>query len=122
LKNRFIAKAKCGNARPDPNSLVFDPIIGRFISADPHIQFADNSQSYNRYSYLMNNLLSATDSSGFFLKKLAGKVKKFFKNHGRQILAAALSIAGSTFGPIGAFLGGFVGGLHVASARCGNPC
>ncbi|VVH66721.1 Rhs family protein-like precursor, partial [uncultured Gammaproteobacteria bacterium] len=30
------------------NGRVYDPQIGRFLSADPYIQ---NTQSYNRYSY-----------------------------------------------------------------------
>ena len=49
------------------NGRVFDPLIGRFMSADPHIQFANNLQSYNRYSYVLNNPLSYTDPSGYFL-------------------------------------------------------
>lgn len=61
------------------NGRVFDPVLGRFISADPHIQYADNTQSYNRYSYVLNNALSATDPSGFFLKKLFKKIKKAIK-------------------------------------------
>ena len=33
---------------------VFDPLIARFLSADPHIQFAGNMQNYNRYSYAVS--------------------------------------------------------------------
>jgi len=56
------------------NGRIFDPLIGRFMSADPHIQFPGNLQSYNRYSYVLNNPLSYTDPSGYFLKKLVKKV------------------------------------------------
>ena len=52
------------------NGRVYDPELGRFISADPHIQFIANSQSYNRYSYVLNNPLKYTDPTGYFLKKL----------------------------------------------------
>ena len=47
------------------NGRLYDPAIARFVSADPLIQAPDNLQSYNRYSYVMNNPLSLTDPSGF---------------------------------------------------------
>ncbi|VVH61019.1 hypothetical protein BAZOLSSOX_1410, partial [uncultured Gammaproteobacteria bacterium] len=47
------------------NGRVYDPQIGRFLSADPHIQDPYNTQSYNRYSYVMNNPLKYTDPSGY---------------------------------------------------------
>jgi RHS repeat-associated protein len=51
------------------NGRVYDPRIGRFVSADPIVQAPFHSQSYNRYSYTSNNPLSYIDPSGF------GKVK-----------------------------------------------
>jgi RHS repeat-associated protein len=48
------------------NGRVYDPDIGRFLSADPYIQLPDNTQSWNRYSYVFNNPLSFTDPSGYF--------------------------------------------------------
>ena len=36
------------------NGRVYDPTIARFMSADPVIQAPDNTQSMNRYSYVMN--------------------------------------------------------------------
>jgi RHS repeat-associated protein len=47
------------------NGRVYDPGIGRMISPDPLVQFADESQSFNRYSYVLNNPLRYTDPSGF---------------------------------------------------------
>ena len=44
---------------------VYDPVIGRFVSADPTVQAPGNSQSYNRYSYCINNPLSLTDPTGY---------------------------------------------------------
>ncbi len=41
-------------------------LLGRFLSPDPYIQYPDNLQSYNRYSYVLNNPLSYTDPSGHF--------------------------------------------------------
>ncbi len=51
----------------DMNGRVYDPFLGRFLSADPSVQFPDNLQSLNRYSYVLNNPLSYTDPSGFSL-------------------------------------------------------
>jgi len=48
------------------NGRVFDPELGRFLSADPFVQFKQNQQSFNRYSYVLNNPLSFTDPSGYF--------------------------------------------------------
>jgi hypothetical protein len=47
------------------NGRVYDPSIGRFLSADPNIQALYNTQSYNRYSYVLNNPLKYSDPSGF---------------------------------------------------------
>ncbi|TXH98158.1 MAG: hypothetical protein E6Q75_02630 [Rheinheimera sp.] len=35
---------------------TYNPVLGRFMQADPFIQQADNLQSFNRYSYVLNNL------------------------------------------------------------------
>jgi len=48
------------------NGKVYDNSIGRFISADPFIQAPHNSQSYNRYTYVMNNPINATDPNGYW--------------------------------------------------------
>ncbi len=58
---------------------VYDPAIGRFLSADPHIQFAGNLQNYNRYSYVNNNPLSFNDPTGYFISKIFKAIKKLFK-------------------------------------------
>ena len=44
---------------------VYDPVISRFLSADLFIQAPGNTQSYNRYSYVLNNPLSMVDPSGY---------------------------------------------------------
>ena len=53
------------------NGRLYDPDLGRFLSPDPFIQFPDFSQSYNRYSYCLNNPLKYTDPSGQLATGLA---------------------------------------------------
>ncbi len=48
------------------NGRIYDPKLGRFLQADPIVQAPKNSQSLNRYSYVLNNPLSYTDPSGYF--------------------------------------------------------
>ena len=47
------------------NGRVYDPVLGRFLSADQVLQFPENSQSYNKYSYVMNNPMKYVDPSGY---------------------------------------------------------
>jgi RHS repeat-associated protein len=47
------------------NGRIFDPAIGRFLSADPSVPHPDDMQSYNHYSYARNRPLSMVDPSGF---------------------------------------------------------
>ncbi|WP_083698047.1 RHS repeat-associated core domain-containing protein [Shewanella sp. UCD-KL21] len=61
------------------NGRIYDPTLGRFLQADPHIQTPTNSQNYNRYSYVLNNPLSYTDRSGYFFKKFGKFVKKYWR-------------------------------------------
>jgi RHS repeat-associated protein len=48
------------------NGRIYDPKLGRFLQADPFIQAPYDTQSLNRYSYVRNNPLNATDPSGYF--------------------------------------------------------
>ena len=47
------------------NGRVYDPSLGRFLSPDPNVQFVGDMQSYNRYSYVLNNPLRYTDPTGY---------------------------------------------------------
>jgi RHS repeat-associated protein len=46
------------------NGRVYDPVIGRFMSADPILAQFGNSQSINPYSYVQNRPLTMTDPTG----------------------------------------------------------
>jgi len=47
------------------NGRLYDPLVARFMSADPLIQDPMHSQSYNRYTYVWNNPTNNTDPTGF---------------------------------------------------------
>jgi RHS repeat-associated protein len=123
------------------NGRVFDPALGRFMSADPLIQFPSNLQSYNRYSYGMNNPLSGTDPSGYsWLSKawkklwrssvfriilaitaaylVGGWVAEWAKGAAWAKTSIGLTTAGNlAAGAAGGFAGGFVGsGGHLKDA------
>ena len=49
------------------NARYFDPELGRFIQADTTIPDLSNPQSYNRFSYCVNDPLRYTDPSGHSL-------------------------------------------------------
>ncbi|HEY3778253.1 MAG TPA: RHS repeat-associated core domain-containing protein [Rhizomicrobium sp.] len=46
------------------NARLYDPQIGRFLSADPTVEAIYDGQDLNRYSYVDNNPLGFTDASG----------------------------------------------------------
>lgn len=104
------------------NGRVYDPNIGRFMSADPHIQYPDNLQSFNRYSYVLNNPLLYTDPSGFWSwKKLirtvvAIVVAVVIVVYAAPALFSAMSVSAGAAASIGAKMavGAVAGGLSSA--------
>ncbi|MCA3000523.1 MAG: RHS repeat-associated core domain-containing protein, partial [Rhodocyclaceae bacterium] len=53
------------------NGRIYDPLTARFMSADPILQDPMNAQSYNRYSYVLNNPTNLTDPTGFASEECA---------------------------------------------------
>jgi hypothetical protein len=47
------------------NGRVYDPLVGRMMSADPTIPNPYGLQSFNRYAYVYNNPLKLFDPTGF---------------------------------------------------------
>lgn len=54
------------------NARLYDPLLGRFLSPDPYVQFLDYTQAFNRYSYCMNSPLCYVDESGEIWFLIAG--------------------------------------------------
>ena len=46
------------------NGRLYDPVISRFFSPDQYVQLPEFTQSFNRYSYCLNNPLKYTDPTG----------------------------------------------------------
>jgi uncharacterized protein (TIGR02594 family) len=46
------------------NARLYDPLLAHVVSPDNYVQAPDYTQSYNRYSYCINNPLKYTDPSG----------------------------------------------------------
>lgn len=64
-------------------------MIGRFISADTIIPHPLNPQSFNRYSYCMNNPLKYIDPSGNEVE-VAGMNRKRLPKHGMLVIIYGL--------------------------------
>src|ERR1700750_1412613 len=90
------------------NGRIYDPATGRFMSADPFIQSADNLQSYNRYAYVFNSPLSLTDPTGYFSLRNAFKV-----------VAVALASYYTAGWASSAYYGAAVGSAATAAAATG---
>ena len=76
------------------NARMYDPMIGRMLSPDPHVQEPDFSQSYNRYSYCLNNPLIYTDPDGELWWLIAAAVYTlFFTDFGYDLQKAISPVA-----------------------------
>ncbi|MFA9218031.1 MAG: RHS repeat-associated core domain-containing protein [Sphingomonadaceae bacterium] len=71
------------------NARLYDPAIGRFISADPNVPYPTNIQSFNRYTYTRNNPLVMIDPSGFKEDDEVASIKKRQKDDGGAAATAA---------------------------------
>jgi RHS repeat-associated protein len=83
------------------NGRVYDPAVGRFLSADPLVQAPQDLQSLNRYSYVRNNPLSLTDPSGYnWFSDRWHAATGFVKDNWKPIVSAVLTIATAIYLPI----------------------
>ena len=102
------------------NARLYDASLGRFLSPDPYVQMPDASQSFNRYSYSMNNPLCYVDENGEFWHLTIGAVIGGVVNwasHGFKFNAKGLGYfaTGAVAGAVGAGVG-----AGISSAMAGG--
>jgi RHS repeat-associated protein len=77
------------------NGRVYDPYVGRMTSADPMVPDPLNGQTWNRYSYVINNPLAFTDPTGYCFLGLCGiigDIGRFFTSIGNFLSQNAGSL------------------------------
>ncbi|GGH65795.1 RHS repeat-associated protein [Filimonas zeae] len=74
------------------NGRYYFPETGRFLSPDPFVEDPATLQSFNRYSYVLNNPVNNADPSGFWsirkpfnFKKETRALNRGIKNIGREL-------------------------------------
>jgi RHS repeat-associated protein len=89
---------------------LYDPALGRFISADTVVQTPGDPQTLNRYSYCRNNPLVYTDPSGHGFWFVLGIIAL-----GAALGATISSISGGNIG-----LGALTGAISAAAFMLGG--
>jgi len=99
------------------NARLYDPILGRFLSADTVVPGAGNMQNFNRYAYVNNNPLAYTDPSGHW------SLGNLWKSVRTAIIIAAVAVltyytAGYAMGAYSGvgFSGAASGGAAISGA------
>ena len=100
------------------NARIYDPVLGRFLSADSIVPNSKNLQSMNRYSYVENGPMSYKDPSGHKRSSIiAGaqtgarrSVNNNIQSHARSTIGRNLSAGEMHRFKAGGFeLGGYTG-------------
>jgi RHS repeat-associated protein len=80
------------------NGRVYDPLVGRMMSVDPYVPDPFDGQSWNAYSYVVNNPLAFTDPNGYCFLGICGvgqAISNFFGNIGNFLKNSAGGIIGA---------------------------
>jgi len=76
------------------NGRIYNPDIGRFLSADPYVQFPQSTQGLDRYAYVQNNPLSATDPSGHGILGILGSILSIIPGPWQAVGYAMIAVDG----------------------------
>lgn len=105
------------------NGRVYDPLLGRFLTADPFVQSPNDQQSYNRYTYMWNSPLNGTDPSGYINHwwRSAISIAIIYFTGPYQLPATAggpIGLTGSIYAnaALGGFLSGYVNTGNIQGA------
>lgn len=103
------------------NGRIYDPAIGRMMSADPFAQDPTNGQALNRYAYVINNPLAYTDPNGFFFRGIFRAIGNIVSNP-RAVIAIAAAVAVPELGIAGKslFWNGVIGGAVAGGIAGGD--
>jgi len=110
----------------------YDPVLGRFITADTVVSKAHASQELNRYSYCANNPISRVDPTGHswldkiksVVESVGDKMESAFRATVKKVKEAVKSVAGKAARAAGAMAGavrGIVGSTAAMASRASTP-
>lgn len=109
------------------NGRAYDPVVGRFLSADIAVQEPNNSQNYNRYSYVLNNPMKYTDPEGEWINFVIGGIVGGFTGWqiGQYVGAKGWDmfgyiVAGAAIGVISSGVASEIGGGAILSGAAGG--
>jgi RHS repeat-associated protein len=110
------------------NARMYDPSQGRFLQPDQVIQSPDNAQSWNPYSYCLNNPLTYTDPTGMMsignILKIVVAIVITVYTGGAAAGAWSFFGASITAGSLAAYgvaaLGGFAAGVITTGTLKGG--
>jgi RHS repeat-associated protein len=82
------------------NARIYDPTVARFMTPDSMIPDPFDGQSFNRYSYVLNNPLALVDPSGHAETEQAPKpMPKYWVNHDPYVVPHGGPPCWGCFGP-----------------------
>jgi RHS repeat-associated protein len=114
------------------NGRVYDPLIGRMMSADPTVPDPMNGQAWNRYSYVGNNPLGFTDPTGYswfsnffhavgtFFNRTFGSLFRHVPILGTILEIAAVALCPASAGLSCAVTAAFASTTFVSGVSSGN--
>ena len=105
------------------NGRLYDPVIHRFLQPDNFVSDTQNTQAFNRYSYVLNNPFKFTDASGelpfLVVAAIIGAIAGGSGYIAYAIQSGNWSWSGFGMAVVGgAAVGALTGGLGGASATC----